>query len=276
MSQSDLDDREEDLSKKDRLINAWLAAGPETYAKTVAEIAGASTAYASRIKSQIEEGEITDDDVEDIRDEELVNRYTDRLSEMSDTGEADTDEAATAETETEAPAADADADAESASEPESEPGDEVDEGAGEAPGDEVAAAGTTAAEDEQAQSQAQAPVQDEASGQQQSAPQQGQATSQQRQQPPGAVGSWQTQSRQPQQDQQVQQGLAAADVDVDAVPVDQLQELDSRLATYEESARFELQHLPPQQTGHAVGKLFIIQQTRSFLHDAIGGESDSA
>ncbi len=83
MANSELPDREADLSKKDRLINAWLAAGPDAMAKNIAEITDSSVAYASRIESQMEEGEIGEDDVEAVRDEALVDEYADRLERIA-------------------------------------------------------------------------------------------------------------------------------------------------------------------------------------------------
>ncbi|WP_226010828.1 hypothetical protein [Halomicrobium salinisoli] len=83
MADSELDDREADLSKKDRLINAWLAAGPDAMAKNVAEVTDSSVAYASRIESQMEDGDIGEDDIGAVRDEALVDEYATRLERLA-------------------------------------------------------------------------------------------------------------------------------------------------------------------------------------------------
>lgn len=77
---------QDELSKKERLINAWLAAGPEAQATTVAELTDASTGYASEINTDIEEGELDDEEIEAARDEDLIETYADQLEQSDDAG----------------------------------------------------------------------------------------------------------------------------------------------------------------------------------------------
>lgn len=100
VASSDLEDHEAGLSKKDRIINAWLAAGPEAMAN-IAEITDSSIAYASRIKSQMEEDELGEEEVEEVRDEALVDEYANRLDPLAGEGRETTTEEAGPATESE-------------------------------------------------------------------------------------------------------------------------------------------------------------------------------
>jgi len=75
MGQRDRSDIEADLSKKQRLINAWIAVGPEGKTTDVSELTDASRGYASDIRRAIEgedEDELTTDELQDAYDPDLV------------------------------------------------------------------------------------------------------------------------------------------------------------------------------------------------------------
>ncbi|MEA5388049.1 hypothetical protein VB773_19450 [Haloarculaceae archaeon H-GB2-1] len=82
MSDTEPETIAEDLSKRKRLVNAWLAGGPDVKNSVIAEIAAASTGYASRIRNNMKSGEISEAEVQDERDEELVDAYTEQLREL--------------------------------------------------------------------------------------------------------------------------------------------------------------------------------------------------
>ena len=106
MADSQIAPAEEELSKKARLINAWLAVGSAAKATNIAEITGASTAYASRVKSDMDADEISDDAVANARDEALIEAYTTRYQQFTEHTDdaASTNEQAPTDTQ---PAADA-------------------------------------------------------------------------------------------------------------------------------------------------------------------------
>ncbi|MFB6164596.1 MAG: hypothetical protein ABEJ31_05505, partial [Haloarculaceae archaeon] len=84
MSDRDLDELAEELSKKHRLINAWIAAGPEAKTTDVGEVTGASRGYASGIRRALEgEGDeqIDDEELREAYHPELVDRYRSELDE---------------------------------------------------------------------------------------------------------------------------------------------------------------------------------------------------
>lgn len=213
MASSDLRERDTDLSKKDRIINAWLAVGLDAKAKHIAEVTDASLAYASRIASQMEANEISEDDVAEIRDEALIEAYGDQLAQFT---QQEHDAAAMTTEET-----DQSAETESAND------------------------GVTD------QSNAQH-AGDEGEQQTHHLPQHSQQPS--HHDTDGKTVTY-------------EEPLLADSGGT--VATDQLRELDELLAMYEEEAQFERHHLSPQDAATAVGKLFIIQQTRSKLREIV-------
>lgn len=105
MSTFELLPEEEELANKDRLVNAWLAGQEEASPSDIAEVTNATTAYASRIRSEMKEGEITEADVEEVRDDQLVDEYASRLEQLAqgeaadETGDAEATEGSTEEEE---------------------------------------------------------------------------------------------------------------------------------------------------------------------------------
>lgn len=79
MTDRDVEAIESELSKRDRLVNAWLAAGADANVDTVAQLSGASGSYASRIGRSLADGEITEAAVDEARVPELVEAYERRL-----------------------------------------------------------------------------------------------------------------------------------------------------------------------------------------------------
>lgn len=80
--EADLDE----ATKKDRIINAYIAY-PDTHAvdrDVIAEVAGATTSYLSTIKRQVLDGDLTEEDVGEARDETLISYFEDRLDELID------------------------------------------------------------------------------------------------------------------------------------------------------------------------------------------------
>lgn len=79
----------EEHSKRDRILNA-LAVYPDDTAvsnQAIAELTGASTSYVYQLRTAMDEGELTADEVESAHDEALQRRYRDRLREL--VGESD-------------------------------------------------------------------------------------------------------------------------------------------------------------------------------------------
>ncbi|WP_226022937.1 hypothetical protein [Halomicrobium salinisoli] len=229
MADSELDDREADLSKKDRLINAWLAAGPDAMAKNVAEVTDSSVAYASRIESQMEDGDIGEDDVGAVRDEALVDEYATRLERL-----AQRDGDATAGT----------------------------EGGGQSSGNSDRRRPSTREAQQHHQQRQQEAAQRRETAQQ--PPQQG-PLGQPQQQPP----QQQPPQQQPPQQLPQRSGEGFPDDAAGSVPVERLRELDRVLCAFEEEAQFEVQHLSRSQAAEAVGKLFVAGKARSLLRDAV-------
>jgi len=83
MSDSD-DDPGADLSKKERLINAWIAVGPEGKTTDVSDLTGSSRGYASDIRRSMagddEEEKLPFEEIEDAHDPDLVERYRSDLA----------------------------------------------------------------------------------------------------------------------------------------------------------------------------------------------------
>lgn len=210
------------MSKKDRLITAWLAADDDTRAGAVADVADTSLSYAARMGNELDEGELTDEDIEIARDDALVETYSERLADHPSAG-GDANETADG------------------------PSTETQETTG-------------AASPETGESAASAPGQ----------PQQPTHVPPQQRHPPRlpqqpAGGSQSGGQPAPSQSQSRTPPNQLPTNGQESVSVDALQLLDGLLVTYEEEAHFDLQNLPPTATAAAVGKLFIIQQTRSRL-----------
>lgn len=83
MSDSD-DDRGADLSKKERLINAWIAVGPEGKTTDVSDLTGSSRGYASDIRRSMagddDDEKLPFEELTDAHDPELVDQYRSDLA----------------------------------------------------------------------------------------------------------------------------------------------------------------------------------------------------
>lgn len=75
MSNLDTGDADRDLTKHDRLVNAWLAVGHDATVDTVASLTGASESYASQVRQAMENGALSDDEVDEATVPGLVERY---------------------------------------------------------------------------------------------------------------------------------------------------------------------------------------------------------
>lgn len=90
MANRDVDDLEADLSKKQRLINAWIAVGPEGKTTDVSELTDSSRGYASDLRRALEgEGdeEVALDEIQDAYHPELVAKYRSELGSEAISGE---------------------------------------------------------------------------------------------------------------------------------------------------------------------------------------------
>ncbi|WP_335999401.1 hypothetical protein [Halorientalis halophila] len=93
MSDREESDLEADLSKKERLINAWIAVGPEGKTTDVSDLTGSSRGYASDIRRAIggehddEEDDLPFEDVLDAYEPTLVETYRSELDEEAIDGE---------------------------------------------------------------------------------------------------------------------------------------------------------------------------------------------
>lgn len=77
---------QEEYSKQDRILNA-LAVYPERYELSntvIAELTGASESYVYQLRSRIEDGELTDSDMEDALVDDLQSAYRDELGGLLD------------------------------------------------------------------------------------------------------------------------------------------------------------------------------------------------
>lgn len=289
MSDSEVSAREADLSKKDRLVNAWLAAGPDAMAKNIAEITDSSIAYASRIKSEMEDGDIGEEEVDEVRDEALVDEYADRLQRLtqgnSDTGAAGGGEAEAA-TEPDEPgetqAEQSEQRQPSALEAQQHHQERQQEAAQRESGQQPQEPSQRQPQQPQRPQQPQQPQQSQRPQQPQQ-PQQPQRQSQQPQQrqperppqqQPRRQPARQQPPRRPQQPPQRREQREFPAEERDSVSVERLRELDQLLATYEEEARFEIQNLPQGRATEAVGKLFVAEKARSLLHEMVGDDGN--
>lgn len=73
-----------DLTKRDRLVNAWLAAGWDANVATVASLTDASESYASQVRQSMEDDEI---DADAIAVPNLVDRYRAAVADETDATE---------------------------------------------------------------------------------------------------------------------------------------------------------------------------------------------
>lgn len=82
MADRDVDDLEEELSKKQRLINAWIAVGSEGKTTDVSDLTDSSRGYASDLRRALEgedEEEMGMDEIRDAYHPELVEKYRSEL-----------------------------------------------------------------------------------------------------------------------------------------------------------------------------------------------------
>lgn len=70
----------DDYTKKQRIINAWLA-DSDADNQTTADVTGASEGYASSIKRKLDQGEIEEEAIEEARDDKLVQQYREEFAE---------------------------------------------------------------------------------------------------------------------------------------------------------------------------------------------------
>ncbi len=90
MANRDVDKLEEDLSKKQRLINAWMAVGPEGKTTDVSDLTDSSRGYASDLRRALEgenEDEIDIGEIKDAYHPELVEKYRSELGKDAIDGE---------------------------------------------------------------------------------------------------------------------------------------------------------------------------------------------
>lgn len=90
MANRDVDELESNLSKKQRLINAWIAVGPEGKTTDVSELTDSSRGYASDLRRALEgeeEEEIDIDEIQEAFHPELVDKYRSGLGEEAVNGE---------------------------------------------------------------------------------------------------------------------------------------------------------------------------------------------
>lgn len=92
MADRDVDELEADLSKKQRLINAWIAVGPEGKTTDVSDLTDSSRGYASDLRRGLEgdeEEQIEMDEIRDAYHPELVAKYRSELGDDAVDGEWD-------------------------------------------------------------------------------------------------------------------------------------------------------------------------------------------
>ena len=90
MANRDVDKLEEELSKKQRLINAWMAVGPEGKTTDVSDLTDSSRGYASDLRRALEGEDGDEIDIGEIRDAyhpELVEKYRNELGKEAIDGE---------------------------------------------------------------------------------------------------------------------------------------------------------------------------------------------
>lgn len=90
MADRDADDIEADLSKKQRLVNAWIAIGPDGKTTDVSELTDSSRGYASDIRRGLEgesDQEVSFETIEDAYHPALVQKYRSELGEDAVNGE---------------------------------------------------------------------------------------------------------------------------------------------------------------------------------------------
>src|SRR6056297_1523433 len=90
MANRDVDELEAELSKKQRLINAWMAVGPEGKTTDVSDLTDSSRGYASDLRRALEgedEDEIDIDEIRDAYHPELVEKYRNELGTDAISGE---------------------------------------------------------------------------------------------------------------------------------------------------------------------------------------------
>jgi len=69
----------EEISKRDKIINALLAGGINTENARIADIVGCTNGYVSQVKSDIESGEMTKEQASEARNPNLLDEYTEQF-----------------------------------------------------------------------------------------------------------------------------------------------------------------------------------------------------
>ena len=256
MANLDADDGETDLSKHDKLVNAWLAAGRDANVETVASLTDASPSYASQVRQAMEEGDLSEDEVEATTVPALVDRYEERV-EAAATG-AETADGGSAESESE----------------------NAENGAG-------ASETPQGAPEQRHQRPSQSPDENPrpSSGRGRQGPyRRGEAPVQRQPPQPPRPPQRPPANRPPpqQEDPASQQRSGRAQTDPTRgrepvqgedglyVPAGDLAEMDETLAVLEDEARFQVENLPPNQPQYqvALAKLYVARQARSLVGDA--------
>lgn len=236
----------EALSKRERLVNAWLAADGDATVTDVADLAGASRSYASQVRQSLEDEDgLADERVEEMTDEDLIATYERRLG---DEGEG------TAAEQGERKATAPDADGDGASD--------------DALGNDGAAASSTDGGDGLRGDSEDRPDPLEPWSR---ADTDRQIPTPPRRQPPGPPQP--TPTAAPSADGRGQPRLSRDGEDADEglyVPAGVLREIDETLAVIEDEASFEVENVPPQhhQRQVALAKLYVAQRARNLLEDA--------
>jgi len=90
MADRDVDELESELSKKQRLINAWIAVGPEGKTTDVSDLTDSSRGYASDLRRGLEgeaEEDVEHDEIQEAYHPELVEKYRSELGEEAIDGQ---------------------------------------------------------------------------------------------------------------------------------------------------------------------------------------------
>jgi len=70
---------EEEITKKTKILNVFLAGGIDTETSDIQELVDCSRAYVSRLRKQIKSGEIKQDDIAEARNPTLTDTYSSYL-----------------------------------------------------------------------------------------------------------------------------------------------------------------------------------------------------
>jgi hypothetical protein len=277
MANTDLAERESDLSKKDRLVNAWAAADDDTSAGVVADVTDSSLSYAARVKSSIEEGDIEEETLDDVRDEALIEEYATRIQRQEQRPRSES-------TAREGP--DAAPGAGDGATPPEEPERWQSRGTGRGTQQQSPNAQPPRRTHQPQESKPSPGVRQPASRPpeqptyRRQSPAEGQSLQQsleKRYQPPRPPQSATTNQRPPQSaDGQRTSNRPPSPSRERPDVYQQIRNLDDLLATYEAEARYHVENMPAQYAAPAVSKLFVLQQIRPRLRAMLDGDDTAS